>query len=105
MKCSLIGRLMDLAFSNRRVASLSLEGCSLLTTKGLESVILSWKELESLRVVSCKNIKDSEIPPSLSTLFSVFKELKWRPDTKSLRPSSLLGTGMGKKGGKFFKRM
>jgi F-box/leucine-rich repeat protein 2/20 len=43
--------------------------------------------------------------PSLSTLFSVFKELKWRPDTKSLRPSSLLGTGMGKKGGKFFKRM
>ena len=96
---------MDLAFSNRRVASLSLEGCSLLTTEGLESVILSWKELESLRVVSCKNIKDSEIPPSLSTLFSVFKELKWRPDTKSLRPSSLLGTGMGKKGGKFFKRM
>ena len=93
------------AFSNRRVASLSLEGCSLLTTEGLESVILSWKELESLRVVSCKNIKDSEIPPSLSTLFSVFEELKWRPDTKSLHPSSLLGTGMGKKGGKFFKRM
>ena len=96
---------MDLAFSNRRVALLSLEGCSLLTTEGLESVILSWKELESLRVVSCKNIKHSEIPPSLSTSFSVFKELKWRPDTKSLRPSSLLGTGMGKKGGKFFKRM
>uniref|UniRef100_A0A2N9FAR4 Uncharacterized protein n=1 Tax=Fagus sylvatica TaxID=28930 RepID=A0A2N9FAR4_FAGSY len=42
----------------------------------------------------------SEIPPSLSTLFSVFKELKWRPDTKSLCPSSLLGTGMGKKGEK-----
>jgi F-box/leucine-rich repeat protein 2/20 len=71
----------------------------------VQVVILSWKELESLRVVSCKNVKDSEIPPSLSTLFSVFKELKWRPDTKSLRPSSLLGTGMGKKGGKFFKRM
>lgn len=91
-------------FSNRRVAFLSLEGCPLLTTEGLESVILSWKELQSLRVESCKNIKDSEISPSLSTLFSVFKELQWRPDTKSLRPSSVLGIAMGKKGGKFFKR-
>ncbi|KAF5480248.1 hypothetical protein F2P56_001011 [Juglans regia] len=89
----------------RRVEFLSLDGCSLLTTEGLASVILSWKELRRLRVVSCKNIKDNEISPSLSTLFSVFKELKWRPDTKSLLPSSLVGTGMGKKGGKFFKRM
>jgi F-box/leucine-rich repeat protein 2/20 len=91
-------------FSNRRVESLSLEGCSLLTTEGLGSVILSWKELQSLSVVSCKNIKDSEISLSLSTF--AFKELKWRPDTKSLLRSSLVGTGMGKKGSKFFnKRM
>ncbi|KAF5457685.1 hypothetical protein F2P56_021769 [Juglans regia] len=90
---------------SRRVELLSLEGCSLLTTDGLATVVLSWKELQSLRVVSCKNIKDSEISPSLSTLFSVFKEFKWRPDTKSLLPSSLAGIGMGKKGGKFFKRM
>lgn len=83
---------------------LYLEGCSLLTTEGLESVIHSWKELQSLRVVSCKHIKDSEISPSLATLFTTLKELKWRPDTKSLLPSSLVGIGMGKKGGKFFKR-
>lgn len=83
---------------------LSLEGCSLLTTEGLESVILQWKELQSLRVVSCKNIKESRISPALSSLFSILKDLKWRPDTKSLLPSSLIGTHMGKKGGRFFKK-
>ncbi|GLT83995.1 hypothetical protein SLE2022_022550 [Rubroshorea leprosula] len=88
----------------RRVKFLSLEGCSLLTTEGLEAVILSWQGLDSLRVVSCKNIKDGEISPALSTLFSTLKELKWRPDSKSLLASSLTGTGMGKRGGKFFKR-
>lgn len=88
----------------RRVKLLSLEGCFLLTTEGLESVLLTWNELQHLRIESCKNIKDGEISPALSTLFSVLKELKWRPDTKSLLVSSLVGTGMGKKGGKFFKK-
>lgn len=91
-------------FSYRRVKFLSLEGCSLLTTQGLESVILQWNELQSLRVVSCKNIKESSISPALSSLFSIFKDLKWRPDTKSLLSSSLIGTHMGKKGGRFFKK-
>lgn len=88
----------------RRVKLLSLEGCSLLTTEGLESVLLTWNELEHLRIESCKNIKDSEISPALSTLFSVLKELRWRPDSRSLLASSLVGTGMGKKGGRFFKK-
>ncbi|XP_052184433.1 F-box protein At5g51370-like [Diospyros lotus] len=88
----------------RRVKFLSVEGCAVLTTHGLESVILSWKELQRLRVVSCNNIKDSEASPALSTLFSDLKELTWRPDTKSLLLSSLVGTGMGKKGGRFFKK-
>lgn len=83
---------------------LSLEGCSVLTTEGLESVILPWKELECLRVVSCKNIKDKEISPALSTLFSTLKELQWRPDTKSLLPSSVFGTSIGKKGSRFFRK-
>ena len=92
-------------FPYRRVKFLSLEGCSQLTTEGLESVILEWKELQSLRVVSCKNIKESSISPALSTLFSTFKDLIWRPDNKSLLPSSLIGgTHMGKKGGRFFKK-
>ncbi|XVF54954.1 hypothetical protein PTKIN_Ptkin05aG0222200 [Pterospermum kingtungense] len=89
----------------RRVKLLSLEGCSLLTTEGLETVILSWNELENLIVVSCKHIKESDISPALATLFSNLKELRWRPDAKSLLASSLVGTGMGKRGGKFFKRM
>lgn len=89
----------------RRVKLISLEGCSLLTIAGLESVVLSWKELQRLRVVSCNNVKDAEVTPALASLFSVLKELKWRPDSKSLLTSSLEGTGVGMKGGRFFKRL
>ncbi|KAF5732290.1 F-box protein [Tripterygium wilfordii] len=74
----------SLASTCRRVKLLSLEGCSLLTAEGLEAVFLSWNKLQSLRVVSCKNIKDGEVSPALWTLFSTLKEFKWRPDTKSL---------------------
>ncbi|KAE8720186.1 F-box protein [Hibiscus syriacus] len=88
----------------RRVKLLSLEGCSLLTTEGMEAVILSWQDLESLTVVSCKNIKESDISTALATLFAILKELRWRPDAKSLLVLSLAGTGMGKRGGRFFKR-
>ena len=89
----------------RRVKSLSLEGCSLLTMEGFDVVVLSWKELQRLRVVSCNNIKDSEIRPAMASLFSVLKELKWRPDSRSLLSSGLAGTGLGKKGGRSFKRV
>ena len=89
----------------RRVKSLSLEGCSLMTTGGLDSLVHTWKELQTLRVVSCNSIKDADITPELATLFSVLKELKWRPDSKSLLASSLADTGLGKKGGRYFKRV
>lgn len=91
--------------SSRKVKLLSLEGCSLLTVEGLESVILSWKELQSLTVISCNKILDSEVTPALSTLFSVLKELKWRPDTRYLLSTSLAESGLGKKGGRFFKSL
>ena len=52
--------------------------------------MLSWKDLQKLRVVSCKNIKDSEASPALSTLFSTLKELQWRPSTRSLLSSCLV---------------
>ncbi|KAF8092229.1 hypothetical protein N665_0421s0017 [Sinapis alba] len=94
----------SLAKAFRRVRFLSLEGCSALTTGGLESVVLRWEELESMRVVSCKNIKDSEISPALSSLFSLLKELTWRPDTRSHLSSRLQGAGIGKRGSKFFKK-
>ncbi|KAK4786673.1 hypothetical protein SAY86_010506 [Trapa natans] len=93
-----------LAIFCRRVRFLSLEGCSLLTTQGLQSVILSWKELERLRVISCKSIKVSEISHNIVTLFSLLKDLKWRPDRRSLLDANLAGSGMGRKGGRFFKR-
>ncbi|XP_057487113.1 F-box protein At5g51380-like [Actinidia eriantha] len=89
----------------RRVKSLTLEGCSLLTMEGFDVVVLSWKELQRLRVVSCNNIKDSEISLAMASLFSVLKELKWRPDSRSLLSSGLAGTGLGKKGGRSFKRV
>ncbi|CAN6860673.1 unnamed protein product [Brassica oleracea] len=94
----------SLAKAFRRVRFLSLEGCSVLTTGGLESVVLRWEELESMRVMSCKNIKDSEISPALSSLFSLLKELTWRPDTRSHLSSRLQGAGIGKRGSKFFKK-
>ncbi|GFY84292.1 P-loop containing nucleoside triphosphate hydrolases superfamily protein [Actinidia rufa] len=90
--------LSSIAGTCRRVKFLSLEGCSLLTTQGLESMLLSWKELQRLQVVACNNIKNGEVTPTLSLLFSSLKELMWRPDTKSQLLSNLAGTGMGKKG-------
>lgn len=87
----------------RNIRVLSLEGCSLLTTEGVELVVLTWKQLTRLRVVSCNNIKDSEITPELAALFTVLKELKWRPDTKSMLSSALEGTGVGQKGGRSFR--
>uniref|UniRef100_A0A2P2J6Q9 Uncharacterized protein MANES_01G269900 n=1 Tax=Rhizophora mucronata TaxID=61149 RepID=A0A2P2J6Q9_RHIMU len=95
--------VLGLASACRRLKLLSLEGCSLLTTGGLESCIHNWNELERLRVISCNNIKDGEVTPALASLFSVLKELKWRPDTRSLLSLSLEGTGLGNKGGRFFK--
>ncbi|KAK9075204.1 hypothetical protein SSX86_003525 [Deinandra increscens subsp. villosa] len=89
----------------RRLKFLSLEGCSRLTTSGLESVVLSLKELENLRVISCKNIKEDEVTPALSTLFCNLKNLKWTPDNRSLLTMSLSGSGIGKRGGKFFKKL
>ncbi|PIN08491.1 hypothetical protein CDL12_18929 [Handroanthus impetiginosus] len=84
----------------RTIRSLLLEGCSLLTTRGLESVLLSWKELSRLTVVSCNNVKDSEITVELATLFSILKELKWRPDSRSMLSANLAGTEIGRKGGR-----
>ncbi|KAM7476297.1 hypothetical protein LguiB_023540 [Lonicera macranthoides] len=88
----------------RRLRYLSLEGCSLLTMEGLESVVLSFKELKRLRVVSCNKVKDIEVTPSLANLFCVLKELKWRPDSRSLLESALAGTGVGQKGGRSFRK-
>lgn len=96
-------KLLRFCFIYRRVKFLSLEGCSLLTTAGLETVLLSWMELERLRVVSCNNIQDNEVSGALSSLFSVLKEFKWQPDSRSVLASSLAGTGMRTKGGRFFK--
>ncbi|KAJ9546242.1 hypothetical protein OSB04_025949 [Centaurea solstitialis] len=88
-----------------RVKLVSLEGCSKLTTQGLEAVVVSFKELESLRVISCNNIKEDEVSPALSNLFATLKNLKWTPDNRSLVLTSLSESGMGKRGGRFFKKL
>ncbi|KAK1431591.1 hypothetical protein QVD17_08051 [Tagetes erecta] len=98
------GMFLNASFC-RRLKFLSLEGCSRLTTNGLETVVLSLKELENLRVISCKNIKEDEVSPALSTLFYNLKNLKWTPDNRSLLSTSLSGSGFGKRGGKFFKKL
>lgn len=96
--------VFKLTINCRRVRRLSLEGCSLLSTAGLETVLLGMKDLQRLRVVSCNNIKETEITPSLASLFTVLKEFKWRPDTKSLLAASLAGFEIGQKGRRYFKR-
>lgn len=82
---------------------MSLEGCSRLTTIGLEAVIHSWKELQSINVISCNKVKDSEVTPMLATLFSSLKDFKWRPDSKSLVSANRVSTGIGKRGKSFRK--
>eukprot|EP00250_Pteridium_aquilinum_P011337 c19998_g1_i2 orf=207-668(-) len=97
-----VGKAMDAG--SRHVRLLLLEGCALLTTAGLEALVINWRDLHTLQVVYCNNIKDSEISPALALTFSTLKELKWRPDTRFLLADSLSGTGVGQIGGKFFKR-
>ncbi|CAN0891538.1 F-box protein At5g07670 [Linum grandiflorum] len=94
------------SFANicRRVEQLDLEHCSVLTTEGLESVLLTWSELENLKIESCKKINDGDISPALSNLFCNLKELRWRPDSKSILAAGLTGTGIGEKGSKFFRK-
>ncbi|KAL8217982.1 hypothetical protein R6Q57_021355 [Mikania cordata] len=59
--------LNDAMFFNetlcRGVKFVSIERCSRLTTQGLEAVVISWKKLESLKLISCKNIKDDDVTP------------------------------------------
>ncbi|XP_024534910.1 F-box protein At5g51370 [Selaginella moellendorffii] len=93
----------SMASKCRRTRLLSLEGCSLLTTSGLEAAVMAWKDLQRLRVTFCDNIRDSEVSPALANCFASLKEFKWRPDTRSLLAASLAGTGVGQKGGRFFK--
>ena len=88
----------------RRVRLLSLEGCSLITTAGVDSVVQSFKDLNRLRVTFCDNIRDSELSPALCDRFLTLKEFSWRPDTKSVLAAGLAGTGVGQKGGRFFRR-
>ncbi|CAI0380928.1 unnamed protein product [Linum tenue] len=94
----------SLASTCRRVKLLYLEGCSLVTTEALESVLLTWNEVEHLKIESCRKINDSEISPELSNLFCDLKELRWRPDSKSILAAGLMGTGIGEEGQKFFRK-
>ncbi|XP_042431961.1 F-box protein At5g51370-like [Zingiber officinale] len=96
--------LFSLASICRRVMCLSLKGCSRVTTAGLEQIVLSCIDLQRLTVVSCNKIKDSEVSPALSSRFLYLKELKWRPDSKSVLAMSLMGMRLGRKGGRFFRR-
>lgn len=96
--------IFSIAADLRSVKLLSLEGCPVLTTAGLELVVISWMEIQSLRVISCNKIKDTDISPVLSYLFSTLKDLQWRPDTRSLLSANLVGSGMGKRGTRFFKK-
>ncbi|XP_024385818.1 F-box protein At5g51370 [Physcomitrium patens] len=95
---------LALTVSCKRVRLLSLEGCSLVTTAGVDSVVQSFKDLNRFRVTFCDNIRDSELSPALCDRFLTLKEFSWRPDTKSVLNAGLAGTGVGRKGGRFFRK-
>ncbi|KAL8257367.1 hypothetical protein R6Q59_029408 [Mikania micrantha] len=100
--------LNDAMFFNatlcRGMKFVSIERCSRLTTQGLEAVVISWKKLESLKLISCKNIKDDDVTPMLSVLLSDLKDFKWCPGNTSFLSTRLSSSDMGKRGAKFFKK-
>jgi hypothetical protein len=95
---------LGLATQCKRVKLLGLEGCSLVTTNGVDSVVQAFKDLQRLRVTFCDNIRDSELSPALCDRVLTLKEFSWRPDTKSVLAAGLAGTGVGQKGGRFLRR-
>ncbi|KAJ7552403.1 hypothetical protein O6H91_06G054300 [Diphasiastrum complanatum] len=85
----------------RRIKRISLEGCSLLTTAGLEMVLLTWKDLQRLRLIFCSKINSAEISAAFADCLGSLKEFIWRPDLGSV----LAGTGLGQRRGKFFTKV
>ncbi|MFS7911783.1 hypothetical protein Hanom_Chr02g00122151 [Helianthus anomalus] len=85
-------------------SDVSVFGRMLITYNGRFCTCSSFmKEVKRLKVVVCNNIKDSAMSPDIATLFSLLKELKWRPDSKSILSSGLEGTGVWQRGGRCFK--
>ena len=82
----------------RSLASISVEGCSLVTTGGLEKVVLASKELQTLRVKYCASVTDGQMSSVLSEQLFGLRELKWQPDNQKSILEGLLGTGVGSKG-------
>lgn len=64
----------------------------------------AFRDLQRLRVTFCDNIRDSELSPALCDRVLTLKEFSWRPDTKSVLAAGLAGTGVGQRGGRFFRR-
>ncbi|CAK9206620.1 unnamed protein product [Sphagnum jensenii] len=95
---------LSLAANCKRVKLLVLEGCSLVTTSGVDTLVQAFRDLQRLRVTFCDNIRDSELSPALCDRVLTLKEFSWRPDTKSVLAAGLAGTGVGQRGGRFFRR-
>ncbi len=95
---------LSLAANCKRVKLLGLEGCSLVTTSGVDTLVQAFRDLQRLRVTFCDNIRDSELSPALCDRVLTLKEFSWRPDTKSVLAAGLAGTGVGQRGGRFFRR-
>ncbi|CAK9865572.1 unnamed protein product [Sphagnum jensenii] len=95
---------LSLAANCKRVKLLGLEGCSLVTPSGVDTLVQAFRDLQRLRVTFCDNIRDSELSPALCDRVLTLKEFSWRPDTKSVLAAGLAGTGVGQRGGRFFRR-
>ncbi|KAI9073106.1 hypothetical protein K1719_044936 [Acacia pycnantha] len=72
-----------------------------------EIIIQDWWGLDDLTfsfASICRRVKLLSLDGCSLLSANNRRELRWRPDTKSLLPSSLMEVSMGKRGGKFFRR-
>ena len=89
----------------RSLAAISVEGCSLVTTGGLERVVLASRELQTLCVKYCASVTDGQMSSVLSEQLFGLRELKWQPDNQKSVLENLVGTGVGSKGRRLLGRV
>ncbi|KAJ4727198.1 F-box protein [Melia azedarach] len=99
------------------IEELQLQRCQLRDKHSLEALFLVCENVSEIAFQNCWGLEDDVF--GLATICrrvkvlslegcsllttAVLKELKWRPDSRSLLAAGLAGTGVGKKGVRFFQ--
>ena len=81
------------AFPCRWTEILDIEGCPLITTRGLEAVVIYLRDLRHLSVSNCSMVRDEEISERLADVVFSLKELKWQPSAGKISSGGLMKAG------------